>query len=90
VNSKDEPGAAVIADEILAYLNAHPMASDTLDGVVRWWLIRSRYLRGLAQVQAGLSLLIERGLVVELIQPDDSKLYCAASRFGTSPRREQT
>jgi hypothetical protein len=78
VNSNNELDAAAIADEILGYLRTHPQAADTLEGVVQWWLIQRRYLRGLAQVQAALALLIERGLVVERIGADATRLYSAA------------
>lgn len=76
----DQPTVAEIAEEILDYLKAHPQAADTLDGIADWWLIRSRYLRGLQQVKGAVELLVERGLVIERSQPDRSTLYCAASQ----------
>jgi hypothetical protein len=85
VDTQPEPDAAAVADEILAYLRAHPEAADTLDGVVQWWLIRSRYLRGLRQVRAALALLIERGQVVERTGADATRLYCAATDSPPDP-----
>jgi hypothetical protein len=33
------------------------------EGVVEWWLIHQRYLRGLNQVRAALEILVHRGVV---------------------------
>ena len=32
-----------VAREIESYLSMHPNAADTLEGVVKWWLIRQRF-----------------------------------------------
>ena len=66
-----------IAEEILCYLTKKPESADTLDGVVQWWLIHERYLRGLNQVQRALDFLVEKGLVIERIGADSKKIYSA-------------
>lgn len=73
-----EPDVSAIADEILGYLRAHPQAADTLDGIAQFWLIRSRYLRGLGQVQAALELLVQSGRVIEQTGADTTRLYRTA------------
>lgn len=63
-----------IADEILAYLAAHPDARDTLEGIVQWWLLEQEIKRWTADVEAALADLIGEGLVIE--EPGvDAKLH---------------
>lgn len=69
--------AEQVAEEILDYLREHPESADTLDGVVQWWLIRTRYLRGLRQVLGALDLLVERGLVARRTNADSRVVYSA-------------
>lgn len=63
MNTNNHLEADEIAEEIADYLKAHPDSADTLEGVVEWWLIRQRYLRGLNQVHTALELLVQRGVV---------------------------
>lgn len=60
----DEP-AADTAREILAYLSSHPNAQDTIEGIMHWWLLEQDIKRSMAHVQAALSELVARRLVVE-------------------------
>jgi hypothetical protein len=53
------------AQEILAYLSAHPKAQDTIEGIMEWWLLEQDIRRSMAHVQAALAELITRNLVVE-------------------------
>jgi hypothetical protein len=52
-----------IARESLEYLDAHPEAKDTLDGIVDWWLPHRRSER--AAVERAVSLLLSRGVILE-------------------------
>jgi hypothetical protein len=52
-----------IAREILGYLDSHPEAKDTLDGIVQWWLPHRRS-DGPA-VERAVSLLLSHGAILE-------------------------
>jgi hypothetical protein len=52
-----------IAREILEYLDAHPEAKDTLDGMVEWWLPHRRGER--AAVERAVALLLSQGVILE-------------------------
>lgn len=68
-----------LAREIVEYLEAHPDSADTVEGVVQWWLIRNRYLRGLNKVEAALEYLKQEGLVEEYINADQSRIFSASA-----------
>ena len=80
-NQNDQQLACDVAKEILDYLHERPSASDTLDGIVQWWLIHQRYLRGLRQVEQAIEILMNRNLVKMLRNPDGSVVYSAGSDF---------
>lgn len=63
------------ADEILAYLDAHPQAADSLEGIVLWWLPRQRFVEARARIQESLEQLVDRGLVERTRLPDGTVLY---------------
>lgn len=56
---------AQIVNEILAYLSEHPDAQDTLEGIVRWWLLEQEIKRETDKVKEALNELVNRGLVIE-------------------------
>jgi hypothetical protein len=64
-----------IAYEILAYLVEHPQARDTLDGIVRWWLLEQKIRRQTAEVKDALAELVREGLVIESGAPDSQPSY---------------
>lgn len=76
----DEDPVEEVEEEILDYLRDHPRAADTLDGVVHWWLLHQRYLRGLESVERALDELVARGLVERRTNLDGSVVYAAAPR----------
>jgi hypothetical protein len=52
-----------IAQLVARYLAAHPEASDTLDGIARWWLDRQRFDDAKPDVLRALEALERRGVV---------------------------
>lgn len=69
--------AAVVdtAGEINRYLVARPNASETVDGIAKWWLLRQRYNDSKVLVQSALDLLIDEGVVAKIIMPDGKVMY---------------
>ena len=68
-------GALDPSDEILAYLNAHPQAADSLEGIVLWWLPRQRFVEARDRIQESLDQLVDRGLVERTRLADGTVLY---------------
>lgn len=67
-----------LKQEVLDYLKDHPEAQDTLDGVVQWWLIRSRVMTGLEWVCTALTELEKEGSIRKVTGPDGQQWYQAA------------
>jgi hypothetical protein len=67
-----------VADLVSRYLLAHPNASDTLDGIARWWLSRQRQDDAKEIVQEALDLLVERGVVERRSMIDGVTLFRSA------------
>ena len=70
--------AEEVAHVVARYLLAHPDASDTLDGIARWWLSRQRRDDARDLVQAALDLLVERGVVERRTTADGVTLFRSA------------
>ena len=51
------------AREIERYLGTHPEASDSLQGIASWWVVRQRIRSEIAVVSAALEQLIDAGVV---------------------------
>ncbi|MEW9898700.1 hypothetical protein ABWL39_08715 [Chitinivorax sp. PXF-14] len=59
---------------ILAYLQAHPGAGDTIDGILGWWLgVTDGEQR--SRVEASLDALAEAGAVTRHRLPDGKVIY---------------
>lgn len=58
---------AEVEDSVLAYLDGHPQAADTLQRIVKWWLPRQRYERERQRIEQALDALVIQG-----------KLHCSA------------
>jgi hypothetical protein len=54
-----------LARAILRYLEAHPRAKDTVEGITQWWLPHEWHERLLVQVEQAVSLLLSQDLILE-------------------------
>jgi hypothetical protein len=54
-----------LAREILRYLETHPAAKDTVDGIAQWWLMRAGGTSGRRHVEHAVALLCTHNLILE-------------------------
>jgi hypothetical protein len=64
-----------IAREILRYLEKHPDAKDSLNGIAQWWLLREWSQRKFAKVERAVSLLMSDNLILETRRKGLSPCY---------------
>lgn len=67
-----------IAIDIRRYLERHPNAADSVEGVTRWWLTREGSVESIDKVQKALDLLVERGLMTKRVQHDGQSIFARA------------
>jgi len=80
------PGGDVrtVADEIARYLDRRPDASDTEEGVMRWWIPRIRLEEELAVVRDALALLVTQGSVERVVLPSGLVILRRRSQDSTA------
>lgn len=61
--------------EILAYLAEHPLAHDTVEGILEWWLLKHRLTRTKTQVRAALVQLVAEEWVIAHTRADGRLSY---------------
>lgn len=64
-----------IAGRLRDYLDAHPHAADTLDGIIGWWLPQPESSADPAEVQQALDYLVARHEMVRIQSADGHVLY---------------
>ncbi len=64
-----------IAQEILAYLSEHPAAKDTLDGIVRWWLLERKIHYQVQLIREVLDDLVVKGVVSKKRMENNESVY---------------
>lgn len=63
-----------VVDALLRYLATHPDASDTLDGIARWWLPSTIHAEA-DLVRVALDRLMAQGIMRQRINADRHVLY---------------
>jgi hypothetical protein len=71
----EEGGVDALAGEILRYLHAHTSASDTTEGIARWWIKRQRLEDTVTRVQFALDRLVADALVEPRLTRAGQTLY---------------
>ena len=70
---------------VLAYLEAHPSAADTLEGITAWWLEQRQIRFGVEIVSGALERLITAGWVERLRRRDETApLFRLSIRYDCS------
>jgi hypothetical protein len=65
----------MLSDEIMQYLNKHPYAADSLEGVLQWWLCRESNERMQRVIQTALDDLIVKQQIQYSVLPDGTRIY---------------
>lgn len=63
------------ASQILSYLTRHPGATDTLEGIAEWWILRERIEQGVEETAHALDFLVAQDLVIQEWTPEDRPRY---------------
>ena len=79
---KQEARLREVETTVLAYLQKHPEAADTLDGIVSWWLPQQRYEIDRERIERVLSELVTSGKLRCEHLPGGAVLY-ALNRSGS-------
>jgi hypothetical protein len=69
----DDSRHSELEEALARYCAAHPNAADSVDGVRRWWLADPAI--PLADVEAALEALVERGMLDVRRLPDGTIVY---------------
>ena len=74
--------ASILAGAITRYVALHPNASDTLEGVGRWWVASEAVTASPELLQRVLDELVDADVLTRRTLPDGRTIYAA----GTSTR----
>lgn len=86
VPDANEEAPAAVADAIKCYLDAHPNAADSVEGIAHWWLTRQRFEDATEVVEEALERLVAKGEIT-----NDGCLIGKEIRYGKcSCRRESS
>lgn len=77
----EEKEIRIVAEAIKRYLQAHPYASDTVDGVAIWWLTRQRFMETIETVERALEYLVEIGELKTTLTAEGKILYSLSKRI---------
>lgn len=69
-----------IAKEISHYLDEHPYAADSIEGIAEWWLARQRFEETVSLVQQAVENLMEQGQVEKVVGHSGKVIYTKAGR----------
>ncbi len=75
VNTSKSGRLGPVAQQILAYLNRHRHAQDTLEGIAEWWLVEQRVRHVVGDVKKAVGELVAQGLVLERTARDGRVSY---------------
>ena len=74
----EEPYTAAdrsLARAILRYLEVHPDAKDTVEGIAQWWLLHEWNESLRVHVERAVSWLLSQGLILEIRRPGVPPYY---------------
>lgn len=71
----EEPPRDVLIVEVLRYVIAHPRAKDTIKGIEKWWLTRSKSGEGKRKLEETCKLLVTKGWLIARCSPQSETIY---------------
>lgn len=87
IGDEEFDAAWKVALKILRYLNDNPNASDTIDGILEWWLLKQSICDEQNVVERALEVLVEQDLILCSKSADGRKhFYVNADRLAESRR----
>jgi hypothetical protein len=78
MDRRSDERVLAVAKEIQNYLENHPNAADSADGVMRWWLSQQRLEESLQIVQQALEALVSQGEIDKAVTPGGRTVYSSA------------
>lgn len=78
--SSDPDSVTVTAEQIAAYLRAHPDAADSIEGISRWWISQQRLEEASSHVRLALEFLVKDKVVATRAMPDGRIVYFLAAQ----------
>jgi hypothetical protein len=69
--------------EIVDYFQKHPSATDSLEGIVNWWLPRQRYETARGVIQQALDDLVKQGILNEFVSGKIRLYRLSSSKSGS-------
>ena len=67
-----------VASQIKAHFLENPQAAETLEGIVRWWLLRQQFNKAWTTVSSALNELVEQGFLRRIKNPGGKVVYSLA------------
>lgn len=74
-NHSTQDGSTEVARRVLRYLRANSQATDTLEGIVEWWLLQERIEEAVELVSQAITWLVTNGYLLEKRVPGAKTLY---------------
>ena len=71
----DQSETWTVAIQILRYLNEHPDAADTANGILEWWLLKQSISEAEDVVKQALDMLVDHNLINFVTSADGRKHY---------------
>jgi hypothetical protein len=65
----------LIADQIKRYLDSHPNASDTVEGISQYWLAPPKQSYQLKNIHLALESLVKKGVLKISTTKDGKRIY---------------
>jgi hypothetical protein len=64
-----------VETSVLEYLRRHPQATDSVAGIVEWWLPRQRYETALERISSILERMVSDNRLTRRTLPDGATVY---------------